>query len=192
MKPAPFLLIFLASVGLISHSLAQASDRTLCEIPNGQAISGDYKLPWWIPGDYVTFGPTASVQAVRYDFALKKAALSTGVGAGVSARIYNNVNIKGDGSFEFNNIKTECRRTTFDIGRGKDPGNPKIVGPTISITPIVYYSKTETSDFTLQPAVQLGFLEELINIGVGFNLTGQNQGHVFVLLSLGYGFRLDK
>lgn len=196
MKLTPLLVMFvLAGLGLTSHSLAMeqaaASDKKICQIKDGEALSGDYKLPSWLPGDYVSLGPAGSVQAVRYDFALKKAAVSTGVGAGVSVRFYNNVKIKGEAQpLEFNQIRQDCRRTSFDIGKGKDPASPKIVGPAISITPMLYYSKLETSsDLSLQPALQLGFLEELIHIGVGFNLTGPNQGHTFMLLSLGYGFK---
>ena len=200
MKPISFLIMFFwVGLGLTSQSFsmeqASTDDKSKCQIPSGQAISGDYKLPSWIPTDYVTFGPSASVQGVRYDLALKKAALTTGVGAGFSARFYNNVKIKtvnGVDTFEFNDIRTECRRTTFDVGRGTNEDRPKIVGPAFSITPIIYYSKGETTDTALQPAIQFGFLEELVNIGVGFNLTGPNKGHAFVLLSLGFGFRLDK
>jgi hypothetical protein len=193
-----FLILIFSGLVLANLSLAMekagTSDREKCKIEDGQAVSGDYKLPTWLPGDYVTFGPSASIQAARYDFASKKAAIATGAGAGISIRFYNNVQIKGEAEpLEFTNIHPDCRRTTFDGGRGKDPEKPKIVGPAISITPIIYYSMTESSpELSVQPAIQLGFLEELINVGVGFNLTGPQKGHVFLLLSLGYGFRLDK
>ncbi len=193
----PLIFIF-TGLSLADRCLAMEEatkdDRKKCEISNGQAVSGDYKLPNWLPGDYVTFGPSASIQAVRYDFASKQAAIATGAGAGLSIRFYNNVHIKGDPNvFEFNDIDPKCRRTSFDAGRGDNPDKPKIVGPAISITPIIYYSKIESSpDLAIQPAIQLGFLEELVNVGIGFNLTGPQKGNVFMLLSLGYGFRLDK
>jgi hypothetical protein len=46
-----------------------------------------------------------------------------------------------------------------------------------------------TIPFNLQPAIVAGFFRDLINIGVRFNLAGQNQGQVFLLMGLGVGFK---
>jgi len=54
----------------------------------------------------------------------------------------------------------------------------------------VFASKTERSDeIQVQPALTVGFLGELVNVGAGFNLSGPDKGHVFLLLSIGYGFK---
>lgn len=52
-------------------------------------------------------------------------------------------------------------------------------------------SKVEaTNDLSVQPAIQVSFLRDLLTVGTGFNLTGTDKGHAFLLLSLGWGFKL--
>ena len=84
-------------------------------------------------------------------------------------------------------ISTACRATTSDIGKDR---TEKLASALLSITPTVYYSKLDSvSDISLQPALLIGFFDDLISVGPGFNLTGQDKGKVFLVLSLGYGFK---
>jgi hypothetical protein len=146
-------------------------------------------------GDFgnVSFGPTVGVKALTYDLASKRAAFNSGVGAGFSMRLYSDVKFySADGNvterYGINRIRKKCRGETFD-GSWMEPDNQKVI-PWISISPMVYASKTERVDeVVIQPALTVGFLGELINVGTGFNLSGPDKGHVFLILTLGYGFK---
>ena len=84
-------------------------------------------------------------------------------------------------------IKPECRASTSDFGQER---KDKLAASIFSITPIVYYSKQTTeNDLNLQPAIMIGVLDDIISFGTGFNLTGQEKGKMFLLMSLGYGFK---
>lgn len=162
-------------------------------------------------------GTTIATSVVRYDFSSKKAALATGAGAGIAIRYYGKSllgtkdeakrlgytdetiatirkhfpsyvsDAKDEVSLPLSSIKPECRATTSDVGKER---SQKLASSLFSITPIVYYSKQTTeSDLNIQPAIMLGVLDDIISIGTGFNLTGQEKGKMFLLLSLGYGFK---
>lgn len=67
-------------------------------------------------------------------------------------------------------ISTECRATTSDIGKDR---KDKLAGSIISITPTMYYAKEAgASDISLQPALLLGFFDDIVSVGPGFNLSG--------------------
>lgn len=84
-------------------------------------------------------------------------------------------------------IAPECRANSSDIGKAR---TEKLASSLFSIIPIVYYSKqTADTDLNVQPALMVGFLDDIVSIGTGFNLTGQEKGKMFLLLSLGYGFK---
>ena len=149
-------------------------------------------------GNYISFGPTVAAKAFNYDLASKQITFNAGLGAGLSMRIYNTVhfksgkNAKGDPvspiSYGISDIRKKCRAETYDLAWLK-PDN-QMVAPLISISPMVFASKTERSDeIQVQPALTVGFLGELVNVGAGFNLSGPDKGHVFLILSLGYGFK---
>lgn len=148
-------------------------------------------------GDFgnVSFGPTVTTKVLTYDLASKKAGFNTGIGAGLSMRLYSDVKLakSNDGtreskSYGINQIKKQCRAETFDAA-WLEPDNQMVIS-WISITPTVYASKLENADeVAIQPAISVGFLGELVNVGAGFNLSGPNKGHAFLLLSLGYGFK---
>jgi len=163
-------------------------------------------------------GTTLATSVVRYDFSSKKAALATGAGAGIAIRYYGKTFLgsKGDADkqgFDSNareiiheqygngyahpnkkgvdvplaSISPECRASTADIGKAR---TEKLASSIFSITPIIYYSKQTTdTDLNIQPALMIGFLDDIISIGTGFNLTGQEKGKMFLLMSLGYGFK---
>lgn len=83
-------------------------------------------------------------------------------------------------------IKQECRQTTL----GKNTTG-YLAGPMFSITPTIFASEPiNQDDLAIQPAILLGFFEDILNVGVGFNLTGPagQKGNVFLLFGIGAGF----
>lgn len=149
-------------------------------------------------GNYISFGPTVAAKAFNYDLASKQITFNAGLGAGLSMRIYNTVhfksgtNAKGDPvspiSYGISDIRKKCRAETYDLAWLK-PDNQR-VSPLFSISPMVFASKSDRdTEIQVQPALTVGFLGELVNVGAGFNLSGPDKGHVFLILSLGYGFK---
>jgi len=132
-------------------------------------------------GDNWSVGSHLSTQVLKYDLASKKIGSAENFGMGLAFRYYNE---------RVSNIKPECRATTTDAKTlDEDPQNGKIRFAWFSINPTIYYSKPQNgSDANTQPAIVLSFLNDLVSFGFGFNLTGVDKGHTFMLLSLGVGF----
>lgn len=169
-------------------------------------------------GNYWSVGFTASTQAVKYTFGTEQASSAASAGIGVAFRYYGKSTLgTGDAakaigfeqkdldaiktleggkfydqttdtySLPVSKISTACRATTSDIGKDR---TEKLASSLISITPTIYYAKqANEGDLSLEPALLLGFLDDIISIGPGFNLTGPEKGKVFLVLSLGYGFK---
>lgn len=169
-------------------------------------------------GNYWSVGLTASTQAVKYTFGTKQASSAASAGVGVAFRYYGKSTLGTedaakaigfetkdleaikkleDGRFydkttdtyslPISKISTACRATTTDIGKDR---TEKLASSIFSIIPTVYYAKqANEGDLSLQPALLLGFLDDIISVGPGFNLTGPEKGKVFLVLSLGYGFK---
>lgn len=153
----------------------------------GANYSGD--LPKWrmFEGEW-TVGLAAQAQALKYDFATKKAGINSGVGAGASFRFYQDIDVPGVGLKPISKIRTECRMSTWKTQ--KETLLPKAT-PLFSITPVIYASQlTSEDDLAVEPAIMFGVFDDIINTGVGFNLTGKDGevGDVFLLLSIGAGF----
>ena len=162
-------------------------EQCLKDLRTEPVAAGDF-------GNRISFGPTIAAKAFNYDLASKQVTFNAGLGAGISMRYYGKVRFYDDKgeetgeSYGIRHIRKKCRAETFD-GAWLKPDNKK-VAPWVSITPIVFASKTERSDeIQVQPALTVGFLGELVNVGAGFNLSGPDKGHVFLLLSIGYGFK---
>jgi hypothetical protein len=162
-------------------------EQCLKNLKDEPVAAGDF-------GNHISFGPTIAAKAFNYDLASKQVTFNAGLGAGISMRYYGKVRFyddKGEETGEnygIRHIRKKCRAETFD-GAWLKPDNKK-VAPWVSITPIVFASKTERADeIQVQPALTVGFLGELVNVGAGFNLSGPDKGHVFLLLSIGYGFK---
>jgi hypothetical protein len=132
-------------------------------------------------GDNWSVGSHVSTQLVKYDLASKKVGSAENLGMGVAIRYYKE---------QVSNIKPECRATTFDAKTlDDDPKNGKIRFAWFSINPTIFYSKPlNGSDANVQPAIVISALNDLVSFGFGFNLTGVDKGHTFMLLSLGVGF----
>ncbi len=196
-----------AQPGSISSSVSSPSNSTTSTAQGPQAkfkISDfrkqcvkDLSVEPVAAGDYhnVSFGPTVAAKVLTYDLASKKAGFNTGIGAGFSMRLYSDVklrksadNTREEKNYGISEIRKQCRGETFD-GAWLEPDNQMVI-PWVSITPIVYASQTpKENEVSIQPAISVGFLGELVNVGAGFNLSGPDKGHVFLLLSLGYGFK---
>jgi hypothetical protein len=162
-------------------------------------LNGDFQngLFGWGAGQW-SVGPAVSTQLIKYDLAKKQAGFNTSVGVGASFRFYEDIIIKDtDGKpikdkngkpekpVTISQVKRECRQTSF--------GDRKIylAAPLFSITPTLYVTKpTDQGDLAVQPALLVGFFEDILNFGVGFNLTGPpgEKGNVFLLMSIGAGF----
>lgn len=161
--------------------------------------------------DNWSVGTAVSTQLVRYNFSTKKTSVNTSVGAGISLRYYGYSPVgnaaeakrlgftdqdvsemkhkEGEDYYKLPvyRISPACRATTSDFGKER---KEKLAGSIFSITPTLYASKQENSqDVSVQPAILLGFLDDIINIGTGFNLSGPETGKVFLVFSLGYGFQ---
>lgn len=157
-----------------------------CVLPDGSNIMTGDLNNWRMFGGEWSVGTAIQAQAIRYDFAKKQAGFNNGLGAGASFRYYKDAKTPS-GNIPVSRIRQECRASTFRI-----KNENTIASPLFSITPTVFASKLDdSSDLVIQPAVMVGFFEDILNVGVGFNLTGRPDevGNVFLLMSLGMGFQ---
>lgn len=54
----------------------------------------------------------------------------------------------------------------------------------------MYVFQVENADdFGVQMAINLRFLNDIFNVGIGWNLAGQNAGEWFILAGPSFGFR---
>lgn len=182
-------------------------DRCIMPTP----LTGDIPGLWNVFGNGEwSVGPAISAQTVKYDFATKKAGFNTGLGVGAAFRFYTHVPFqkgetlknkvgpkiykkfkklgkhRGQAYVPISYIKEECRAQNLSRIT-----NETIASPLFSITPTIYIAEpTDTSDLRVEPALMFGAFRDIVNIGVGFNLTGREGevGDVFLLFSLGTGF----
>jgi hypothetical protein len=157
-------------------------------------ITGDLQtgLLGMMPGKW-SVGPAVSTQLIKYDLAKKQAGFNTSVGAGASFRYYSEIDIKDKNGtatdkVKISEVKRECRETSFSSLTDKS----YLAGPAFSITPTLYATKpTDQGDLAVQPALLIGAWNDILNVGVGWNLTGPagEKGHVFLLFSVGTGFK---
>ncbi len=158
-------------------------------------------------------GVTVSTQAIKYTFGAEKVSSNTSGGVGVAFRYYGHspvgdeaetrrlgydpkdldvANGYGSGNKDYYQlpiyrIKPECRATTSDFGKER---KEKLASSIFSIIPTVYATKPDSvNDIVVQPALLIGFFDDIISVGPGFSLTGPEKGKVFLVLSLGYGFK---
>ena len=151
----------------------------------------------WLPGDItdnISIGPAVSTQLLRYNFATEKASINAfGLGIGAAIRWYSDADIDSHPKTHTKSIhyiRPKCRATTFD----NFDSTQHAAHSWVSLSPMIFASRGEkensnSGEIDLQPAIVFGFLQDLINIGVGFNLAGANKGDVFLLMGIGTGFR---
>ncbi len=147
-------------------------------------------------GANISAGPTITTQLIRYNFATEKASFNAqGIGIGAAFRYYASNDISpapGSTDRDIRRVKSECRANTLTTFEG-DQSKYK-ASAWISLSPVVFASIEEGSNGTsenlsVQPAIVVGLLRDLFNIGVGWNMAGQNRGQVFLLMGIGTGFK---
>lgn len=174
-------------------SSANLEWKGIC-VDKSQNLNGDIQESrsfLWVSDGQWSVGPAVSTQLVKYDMAKKQAGFNTSVGAGASFRFYRNIKLKDETgatieTVRISQIRRECRQSSFGGDR-----KSYLAAPMFSITPTLYATKPTTAgDLSVQPALLLGFFEDILNVGVGFNLTGPpgEKGSVFLLMSIGTGF----
>jgi hypothetical protein len=153
-----------------------------------------------------------STQALKYNFGSKRASVNTSAGVGFAFRYFGdsavgdkteteklgfqrddfNTKLKYDAkkdryTLPIYRITPACRANSSDVGTER---KKKLATSVFSIIPTLYAAKPEDqSDLSVQPALLVGFFDDIISVGPGFNLTGPEKGKVFLLLSIGYGFK---
>lgn len=157
-----------------------------CLRPQGAPKSlGDLGESWSV-------GPAVSAQLLKYDLASKQISFNRSVGVGASFRYYQTAEIEKDNvtyKIKVADVKPECRATSFTAADVfEDPKNGKLISNLFSLTPTIYATQAENSDLSVQPAILVGLFRDILNVGAGFNLTGPDRGHVFLLFSIGAGF----
>lgn len=166
------------------ESTSTVFDR--CVLPEGSSVlTGDFNNVRMFGGEW-SVGTSVQAQAIRYDFSTKQAGFNNGLGAGASFRYYKDVKMAG-GNIPVSRIRQECRASSFRL-----KSETTVAAPFFSVTPTIFASKlNDTANLIVQPAIMFGFFEDIINVGVGFNLTGRpgEVGDVFLLMSLGTGFQ---
>lgn len=147
-------------------------------------------------GPNVSVGPTITTQLIRYNFATEKASINAkGIGVGAAFRFYNNSDMTaapGSTVKDVRRIRPKCRANTLATFES-DAGQYK-ASSWLSVSPTIFASVDEVqgsaaSEVSVQPALMVGFLRDLINVGVGWNLAGPNRGQVFLLMGIGTGFK---
>ena len=63
------------------------------------------------------------------------------------------------------------------------------VGAWVSLQPTFYLSQAENEgELETQLALNLGFMNDLMTVGAGWNLSGENAGEWFVIIGPSFGF----
>jgi hypothetical protein len=146
-------------------------------------------------GDHWSVGSKATASFFRYNLATEKASFNERtLGLGLSFRYYSEDQLKNaDGATSIQNVPKACRARTedlLDFARDKSDGTRAKVGSWISISPTLFVSKAETdADVSIQPAIVVGLLNDIISIGTAYNLSGVGQGQWSILIGPSYGFQ---
>jgi len=139
-------------------------------------------------GNNWSVGPGVSAQLLKYDLASKQVSFNRSVGVGASFRYFSTIEMNRE-KLKVSDIKPECRATSFSATDVFDDAtNGKLIANLFSITPTLYATQADNSDLSVQPAILLGVFRDILNFGTGFNLTGPDKGHAFLLFSIGSGF----
>lgn len=193
---------------------AQARDSSQAcdwEKSGTEKYAGDLGQNW-------SAGPVVSYSLVQYNLADKRSSFNAkSLGAGISFRRYRDRDLRWFAEKKLNKVSS-IEKKTADVGllfNTYPEGNQwsenvsisdipagcraqstdllaegnKIVA-WISVSPTMYVFQEENADkLGVQMALNFGFLNDIFNIGVGWNLSGQNAGEWFLLIGPSYGFR---
>lgn len=143
--------------------------------------------------DNISVGSKAVASAFRYNMATEKAAFNERTaGVGLSFRYYTDSQLANAGKTSIRDVPRACRARTedlLDFSTAKN-GEKAKVGSLFSISPTIFVSKAETEgDVSIQPAIVVGFLNDIISIGTAYNLTGTGKGQWSLLIGPSYGFQ---
>jgi len=145
-------------------------------------------------GDNWSVGSKATVALFRYNLATERSSFNEkSVGVGLSFRYYSDDQLESIGHTSIKNVPRACRARTEDLLDFSNPGKAGIlpkIGSWISFSPTIFVSKAETdNDVAIQPALIVGFFNDILSVGTSYNLTGQGKGQWSILLGPSYGFQ---
>ncbi len=175
------------------------------DMSGNEKYAGDLTQNW-------SAGAIASYSLVQYNLADKKSSFnSKALGAGIAFRYYRDRHLKWFGenklgkrnariipgtlwdSYEegdyvenvgIADIPAGCRAQSEDL-----LGATNKIAPMYSISPTMYvFQEKNEDDFGVQFAVNVGFLNDIFNIGIGWNLSGDDAGEWFILAGPSFGF----
>lgn len=145
-------------------------------------------------GDNWSVGTKATVALFRYNLATERSSFNEkSVGVGLSFRYYSDDQLESIGHTSIKNVPRACRARTEDLLDFSNPrkaGNLPKIGSWISVSPTLFVSKAETdNDVSIQPALIVGFFNDILSVGTSYNLTGQGKGQWSILIGPSYGFQ---
>lgn len=145
-------------------------------------------------GDNWSVGTKATVALFRYNLATERSSFNEkSVGVGLSFRYYSDDQLESIGHTSIKNVPRACRARTEDLLDFSNPrkaGNLPKIGSWISFSPTIFVSKAETdTDVSIQPALIVGFFNDILSVGTSYNLTGQGKGQWSILIGPSYGFQ---
>ncbi len=143
--------------------------------------------------DNVSVGSKATASLFRYNIATEEASFNERtLGVGLSFRVYTSSQLANAGKTSIKEVPQACRARTadlWDFSRAKN-GEKAKVGSLVSFSPTLFVSKTETEgDVSIQPAIVVGFFNDILSIGTAYNLTGTGKGQWSLLIGPSYGFQ---
>ena len=141
----------------------------------------------------LSVGSVVNYSVVRYNLADKKSSFnSQAFGFGVAFRYYTPSQLGQAKTNSIKNVPLACRAKTTDLlnfSQAPDGELPKI-GALFSFSPTFYVFKDKNeNDLGTQLAMNFGFLNDFITVGVGWNLSGGDAGEWFVLAGPSVGFQ---
>lgn len=140
----------------------------------------------------LSVGNIFNYSLVQYNLADKKAALNTqAAGFGVAFRYYTKNQLAQAGTDDIETVPLSCRARTADLLDFNVAPNGELpkIGAAFSLAPTFYVFKDKNeNDLGTQLALNLGFLNDFLTIGVGWNLSGPDAGEWFILAGPSVGF----
>ncbi len=140
----------------------------------------------------LSLGSVVNYSVVRYNLADKKSSFnSQAFGFGAAFRYYSAGQLEQANTNDIGTVPLACRARTTDLlnfNQAPTGELPKI-GAAFSFSPTFYVFKDKNeNDLGTQLALNLGFLNDFLTVGVGWNLSGGDAGEWFVLAGPSVGF----
>jgi hypothetical protein len=191
--PITFVIAAGCVLGFVAPAFSEEKDLDKCfsykKTDYGEKSHiGDLSDSWSV-------GTKATASFFRYNIASEKASFNDKtLGLGLSFRYYTGSQLaNADGATSIKNVPQACRARTqdlLDFSRSGKDGSLAKVGSLFSISPTLFVSKGENEDdVSIQPALVVGILNDILSAGVAYNLTGAGRGQWSVLIGPSYGFQ---